>query len=269
MFRRGNPAGSEIRRLLRRLLKRCREARQLPDRELAIHELRRLLWKMLSILKLCPAISGMDCLKMELRQVRRGLGEDRDRAVLEGLLSGCPAPLKCLLIGFPVNSRMPVLPGRGLIDEIPWEEVKFSGVRRRLRRGWRRARRMLLIQDHRQDPDWIHDTRRRVKELAVWLQLFGDGHALLLPWQTEADALKEQLGRHQDLQLLLQRIEAIGPQPLWAQELEVKRVDALAEQQSLLPAAEERAKRLRLLRPKAAARLLIAAARDAEASKNG
>jgi CHAD domain-containing protein len=245
----------------------------------AVHDFRRHMKRWRALLRLLGPILGTDgkALRDEARDLARALGGARDaQSALDALsdLSGhgdlSQRSLATLRSRIEVlrqsaetntlNADMRMRVTRALdkattsIELWPLQSLTFSDVTERLTRGYRAARKALPERFSDADGPELHDLRKRIvahrhqmEIVAPLWRRFGK------MWISEAQRLRDRLGKHQDLLLLMRMTEPGKPLARWQTRLK----PAIEERASdHIRAARRLARRLFVDKPKAFRRRL-------------
>jgi CHAD domain-containing protein len=245
----------------------------------AVHDFRRHMKRWRALLRLLGPILGTDgkALRDEARDLARALGGARDaQSALDALsdLSGhgdlSQRSLATLRSRIEVlrqsaetntlNADMRMRVTRALdrattsIELWPLQSLTFSDVTERLTRGYRAARKALPERFSDADGPELHELRKRIvahrhqmEIVAPLWRRFGK------MWISEAQRLRDRLGKHQDLLLLMRMTEPGKPLARWQTRLK----PAIEERASdHIRAARRLARRLFVDKPKAFRRRL-------------
>jgi CHAD domain-containing protein len=245
----------------------------------AVHDFRRHMKRWRALLRLLGPILGTDgkALRDEARDLARALGGARDaQSALDALsdLSGhgdlSQRSLATLRTRIEVlrqsaetntlNADMRMRVTRALdkattsIELWPLQSLTFSDVTERLTRGYRAARKALPERFSDADGPELHELRKRIvahrhqmEIVAPLWRRFGK------MWISEAQRLRDRLGKHQDLLLLMRMTEPGKPLARWQTRLK----PAIEERASdHIRAARRLARRLFVDKPKAFRRRL-------------
>ena len=245
----------------------------------AVHDFRRHMKRWRALLRLLGPILGTDgkALRDEARDLARALGGARDaQSALDALsdLSGhgdlSQRSLATLRSRIEVlrqsaetntlNADMRMRVTRALdkattsIELWPLQSLTFSDVAERLTRGYRAARKALPERFSDADGPELHELRKRIvahrhqmEIVAPLWRRFGK------MWISEAQRLRDRLGKHQDLLLLMRMTEPGKPLARWQTRLK----PAIEERASdHIGAARRLARRLFVDKPKAFRRRL-------------
>lgn len=282
--RRGDTAGEPLRRIARGILAEARSA--IGDHErtdaVAVHSFRKAMKRWRALLHLLEPYLGESGknLRLEARDLARELSGPRDAqaalSALDDTLKHDPsfssASLRTIRIRIEalrneqesavlndeVRGRMQAYLRRASrsVERWPVERIGFSEIAEGVTATYRRARRRVPANWRKADADKLHELRRRVIEHRYQMELIEPLWPRLGKlWVEEAQRLRDRLGRHQDLAVLL---GLTAPRHLLAQ-WRSKLAPLIAERQSVhITAGSRLSGRLFAERPKAFRRRLRA-----------
>ena len=269
-----------LRAVARSILADARAAIQNPERSAAeaVHDFRRQMKRWRALLRLLGPFLGADGkqLRNEARDLARALGGARDAqsaldalADLEGLdlskrsLATLRGQIDELRHAAETNTltadmRLKVMrsldQALGAVEQWPLHSLTFTDVAKRLTRGYCAARETLPEHWTATDGSELHELRKRIvthrhqMEMVVpFWRRFGK------MWIGEAQRLRDRLGKHQDLLLLMRMTEPGQPLAHWHKRLKPAIEQRTAEH---VRAASRIAQRLFVDKPKAFQRRL-------------
>jgi CHAD domain-containing protein len=243
----GLAVGEALRAVARDILNEARTAIENPAHSdaVAVHEFRRAMKRWRSFLRLLePFLEDGRQLRIEARDLAGALGGARDRqSALDALddlarhgltLSARSlANIRGRIETLRQSAETDVLTGDmrlrltgalaradSAVERWPLHTLTFADVADRLVLGFRNARRALPRSWPDTDPEDLHELRKCIVNHRYQMEIV----APLWPrfgrmWVGEAQRLRDRLGRHQDLTLLMKLIEPHQPLAPWRSRL--------------------------------------------------
>jgi CHAD domain-containing protein len=243
----GLAVGEALRAVARDILNEARTAIENPAHSdaVAVHEFRRAMKRWRSFLRLLePFLEDGRQLRIEARDLAGALGGARDRqSALDALddlarhgltLSARSlANIRGRIETLRQSAETDVLTGDmrlrltgalaradSAVERWPLHTLTFADVADRLVLGFRNARRALPRSWPDTDPEDLHELRKCIVNHRYQMEIV----APLWPrfgrmWVGEAQRLRDRLGRHQDLTLLMKLVEPHQPLAPWRSRL--------------------------------------------------
>ena len=243
----GLAVGEALRAVARDILREARAAIENPAHSdaVAVHEFRRAMKRWRALLRLLePFLEDGRELRTQARDLARSLGGARDgQSALDALddlakhgltfSARSLATVRSRIEALRQSAETDVLTGDmrlrlggalaqadGAVERWPLHTLTFADVADRLVLGFRDARRALPRSWTDTDPEDLHELRKRIVNHRYQMEIV----APLWPrfgrmWVGEAQRLRDRLGRHQDLTLLMRLIEPHAPLAPWRSRL--------------------------------------------------
>jgi len=226
----GDPPGDQVRRLLVAQVALAREALGGEDRVLGVHAARKVGKRCRALIALAsPGLVDGEArtLRRAFRDMGRLLAPLRDADVrpqaLERLAVAELQPLHGLLRArTPSDAAERVAQACAALEDLQEAsaglsvgQLRWRDLGRGMRRGYASARRGLgAVRDRADDPEAVHEWRKRVKAHSYHLQLFALAwEPVMAAWSAELDRLQESLGDHHDLDVLRQELRTLSVEP--------------------------------------------------------
>jgi CHAD domain-containing protein len=243
----GLAVGEALRAVARDILSEARAALEDPAHSdaVAVHEFRRAMKRWRSFLRLLePFLEDGRQLRTEARDLARSLGGARDRqsaldalddlakhgltlsarslATIRGRIEALRQSAETNVLTGDMRLRLSsaLAQADSAVERWPLHTLTFADVADRLALGFRDARRAVPGGWSDADPEDLHELRKRIVNHRYQMEIV----APLWPrfgrmWVGEAQRLRDRLGRHQDLTLLMRLIEPHQPLAPWRSRL--------------------------------------------------
>jgi CHAD domain-containing protein len=234
--------------LLQDILASGRKPLDQPDitDAVAVHDLRKVLKRWRAILRLIGPVIGdeAEALRIEARDLAREMSSARDgRAALEALedlgedlpslsprsrttigerLAELGANAEAAALTPALKARVVEMLGRAAVIVERWPIGRFDSaeVTKQLTTTYRKARAAEPTEWSHADPEALHRFRRRVVEHRYQMELVEPAWPKLIRvWISEAQRLRDRLGAHQDLAVLLHLTAPHQPLAPWRSRL--------------------------------------------------
>lgn len=219
--------GPEARRVLAEQTARALQALLDPEGSGNVHGARKALKRCRALLELVSEALGgkrLDRLATVYRDAGRLLSGARDAEVARVVLAliAAEAELPELAAVLPpierrtrsedvVRAREMLLVAERDLERLRWGRLDQDGILDGLERSYRRARRELDKTRATDDPEVVHDWRKRVKAWGYHVQLLqGVWPPVIGPFLGVADELQEALGDHHDVSVVREALLAEG-----------------------------------------------------------
>jgi CHAD domain-containing protein len=241
------PQGEALRAVAAEILAEARRALGPENTDaVAVHDFRKAMKRWRALLRLLAPVLGKDAeqLRVAARDLARELASARDvRAALDALADlGADAPTLSARSLATIKQRLEDLGARtesvsltaamrarigamlseaeAAVGRWPLDQVGAAEIAAGLAEGYRRARRARPEDWSESSPEELHTLRRRVVAHRYQMELVEP----LWPkfgrfWVGEAQRLRERLGHHHDLEVLVQMAAAHQPLAAWRSRL--------------------------------------------------